>query len=148
MEEIRPLLETAPLTMLRTLIELGPVFAVPFLLGGVAAIWARRADAELVRTMSAGQGPAAIALETIVFGMLGVALAYLSFMTRNGIITEITSSIIAGSAVILQLLGLSTEKVKAPLSNIKVLWAATAAILSFLLAVRYLALLFKLPVAG
>lgn len=135
-------------TFLQSLIELGPALIVPICIAALALIWARLADKDLLNAMTEGQGSSAMALETLVFGLLGVALAYLSFMTRNSIITEVTTSLLAGGAVLLQLLGLSTQKFSPPLSSIKVLWAASAAILSFLVAVRYLALLFKLPIAG
>lgn len=126
----------------QALIEVLPPLIVPLCVAGCAAIWARRTPKALLSDMTDGQGAPAVVLETMFFGLVGVALAYLSYMTNNGLIAQITSNLVAGLAILLQLLGLSTEKVSPPFSRMNILWAATSGALSFIVSARYYALAF------
>lgn len=128
--------------IIQALIEVLPPLIVPIIVAACAAIWARHTSKALLSDMTDGQGAPAVVLETLFFGLVGVALAYLSYMTNNGLIAQITSNLVAGFAILLQLLGLSTEKVSPPFSRMNILWAATSGALSFIVSARYYAIAF------
>lgn len=135
-------LKAALAQLTQALIDVLPPLIVPVVVALCAALWARRAAPDVLNRATDGQGAPAIVLETLFFGLVGVALAYLSYMTDNGLIAQITSNLVAGLAVLLQLLGLTTDRVKPPFARMNILLGATSAALSFIVAARYYAVAF------
>ena len=112
----------------QTVLELFPTMAVPI----VFLILAKRVvqfSEDSVRTAP---------FEIFFFCILGVVAAYIGQVSKDGFVAHILPAAIGALVVLFQLLGLTVEKLTAPLSTKKVLMAASGSGLSYLVAARYL----------
>jgi hypothetical protein len=80
--------------------------------------------------------------EVFFFCVLGVVAAYIGHFSREGFVSHILPGAIAALVVVFQLLGLTVDKLTAPLSTKKILLAASGSGLCYIVAARYFRLTF------
>jgi hypothetical protein len=81
--------------------------------------------------------------EILFFSFVGLAVAYVNFLTRGGLLEDLVPSFILAITFVFQLFGLSKGADSVPLKTKKVFLSGVGAAVTFIFCTQYLALVLK-----